>query len=691
MHAPDRDTKTTPSRAGWLLLPLLLMFAYALARTAWLSDDAYISFRSVEHLLAGRGPVWNAGERVQAFTHPLWFFMVAAARATTGEFYYAVLALSMALSLAAVGLAVFSAHAPWPRRALVLLLCCSSRAFVDYGTSGLENPLSHLLLAGFVALYLGPGGRGRYFRLVLLSALAMLTRQDALLIYAPALALEGFGLLLPGARGSGVLPQAGLPVRCLGLLGATVAGLSVYLVWEAFSVIYYGFPVPNTAFAKLSTGVPRADLLVQGFHYLTHAIEHDPLTLVAIVAGLIVGAAEREGRFRALAAGIALYLLYTVWIGGDFMAGRFFALPFWGAMLLLMNATLGQFNPPLRVAGGLVLLLALAVSTLWVSPKAPLLSGPRYPDLPMYGRVPWDWRGIADERGGYYPWTGLLRADRDLRAPELQPWARMGRQLYEEGTPVMVQPAVGHLGWQAAERTFIVDQNALTDPLLARLPAIQEPKWRVGHFRRALPPGYLATLVLGENRIADPEIAAFYDDLRLVTRGPIWTVARLRAIVRLNLDRTPGIVDPEYFRAPPGGGLVARRHYPAAWFDATDEPRVMPGTDSFALYWSEPEIAPVLEIVPPPATEYDVEIALGGQELGRFLMSALPPGDRSVTEGGSPSAMRKLPPELANKRYDTLRLFPRGSAETQIFATIRRQPSGEPAVGATEAIKEIQP
>ncbi len=47
---------------------------------AWVCGDAYINFRSIEQLFAGNGLVWNSHERVQVYTSPLWFFMVAATR-----------------------------------------------------------------------------------------------------------------------------------------------------------------------------------------------------------------------------------------------------------------------------------------------------------------------------------------------------------------------------------------------------------------------------------------------------------------------------------------------------------------------------------------------------------------------------------------------------------------------------------
>jgi hypothetical protein len=57
---------------------------------------------------------------------------------------------------------------------------------------------------------------------------------------------------------------------------------------------------------------------------------------------------------------------------------------------------------------------------------------------------------------------------------------------------VTIFEAVGLLGYYAGPGVHIVDPMALTDPLLARLPA--DKPWRIGHFRRQLPPGYVDRL-----------------------------------------------------------------------------------------------------------------------------------------------------------------------------------------------------
>ena len=43
----------------------------------------------------------------------------------------------------------------------------------------------------------------------------------------------------------------------------------------------------------------------------------------------------------------------------------------------------------------------------------------------------------------------------------------------------------------------------------------------------------------GENRIAEPELADYFDAILKVTRGPLFTQERWQAIVRLNVEPAP--------------------------------------------------------------------------------------------------------------------------------------------------------
>ncbi len=101
------------------------------------------------------------------------------------------------------------------------------------------------------------------------------------------------------------------------------------------------------------------------------------------------------------------------------------------------------------------------------------------------------------------------------------------------GSHVYIYDTIGMPGFYAGPGRHIVDVWALSDPLLARLPA--QPKWRIGHYTRTVPHGYIESLIEDRNLIADPRIAKLYDRVRLLTRGPLWSKARWRAIACENV------------------------------------------------------------------------------------------------------------------------------------------------------------
>ena len=528
---------TLVTRHSLLVTFFVLLFAAVILRFAWLSDDAYITFRVVDNAAAGLGLRWNPAERVQAYTHPLWLFVLLAGRLVTGELYYTAIVLSVVLSVAAVALLAFRLRAAPLAIVLGLLVLTLSRAFVDYATSGLENALSHVLLAAFLVVWFnasdelgrsdelrvtsdefrGAGSRTAIDRhpppatrhpllLSFLAALLALNRLDALLLVLPAL---GWALWRQ---------------RTARVLGLVALGFVPLVVWTLFSLYYYGFPFPNTAYAKLATGIAAADLARQGLAYLLNSMRWDPLTLTTMATAVVVAVSRRWAVGLAVAAGIVIYVLYVVSIGGDFMSGRFLTLPLLAAMTLLLaisgdaaRMAAIQLTPRMAAILAALLLLVAAAGHLPV-----LLAGRPTGDA---ARRDGD---IADERAYYTPHTGLFAA----RAAH--PWAEQGATLRAEGAAVVEHGNVGFLGYYAGPAVHIIDRNGLTDPLLARLPVRDPADWRIGHFRRDVPPGYADTLRGGQNVIEDANLAAYFDVLTRITRGPLWDTARLREIWRLN-------------------------------------------------------------------------------------------------------------------------------------------------------------
>src|SRR5690606_8146586 len=114
-----------------------------------------------------------------------------------------------------------------------------SRSFIEYSTSGLENAMTHLLLAVFFTKFflLEEKKDIPWFALSLITSLALFNRIDTVLLYAPA----WLYLLLVHRR----------EIRWKAL----ALGALPFLFWEIFAFIYYGFLFPNTKYAKLGTGL----------------------------------------------------------------------------------------------------------------------------------------------------------------------------------------------------------------------------------------------------------------------------------------------------------------------------------------------------------------------------------------------------------------------------------------------------
>ena len=139
---------------AWMLQTCLLAtWTAVVVWRAWVSDDAFITLRTVDNALNGYGLRWNAVERVQAYTHPLWMLATLGLTVVVGSAYKAVVWLSVACSVVAAGLVVSRLARGAFQACLAAVLAGSSTAFLDFATSGLENPLTHLLLAAFVVVW----------------------------------------------------------------------------------------------------------------------------------------------------------------------------------------------------------------------------------------------------------------------------------------------------------------------------------------------------------------------------------------------------------------------------------------------------------------------------------------------------------------------------------------------------------
>ncbi|MDO5500313.1 MAG: hypothetical protein Q4F67_11620, partial [Propionibacteriaceae bacterium] len=396
--------------ASWLWLLPAIVVAVVAWNLRWMSDDGWINMRVVDQMLAGNGPVFNTGERVEVGTSTLWLWLLIGVSALIPWFEPSQLAMVLGTGLMATALVLASLGsmhllAPRTHRAdstprLVWVpagtaVIAALPPIWEFATSGLEMSLAVCWLAAcFWGLArrlprpdAGPAprrlGAFRPWWLPVLIGLGPLVRPDFAL-FALAFAIA----LLVQSR-LGVVSWAGAAVLALAIPGA----------YQVFRMGYYAALVPNTALAKDASGTRWAEGLSYLLDFIGPYAVWVPLVLIAIVqiVHLRGWAAERDRARIALTVAVPvaglLHATYIVRVGGDFMHARFL-LPATVAIVLPIAAY------PLRRTAGRITIVFLTAVLLWAITVA---AGPRtrYELIQtaneFSGRPPE--LGIANERG----------------------------------------------------------------------------------------------------------------------------------------------------------------------------------------------------------------------------------------------------------------------------------------------------
>lgn len=531
----ERPVELDPNTRLPIVLRILalLVVASTVLRFAWITDDALITVRHALNLSHGWGLGFNIEERVQAYTHPLWFLLITLGGLLTDSWAVIPILLGVACTTGAAAVILWSARS-LPRIILAASLLMLSNAFIEFGTSGLENALSFLLVGALASITLGRTLQLSTIRALavgLLTALALLNRLDLALVIGPAFAL----VLVANRKEWRAL--AALIAPPLVLVGG----------WMAFAQLTYGSPVPNTFLAKTNVDIPESELLVQGLRYMYVSITNDPVTGIALVAALMLASMAGTKAARCWALGIVGYLSYVTWIGGDFMAFRFLAVPVVVAVAVLAitpwtitwpiegMSSEGVGKQPvtalLNLAAAVIIAFSLVLLS-WGRAGATLARIPAEPRWAYYleGQV-------SDERGMYAPWPGLwsyvqalgdtdastARGNQGSRMVELTKAARNWPEASPGAQITGVQVQCGTLGQDAilsGPLIHWIDTCALADRFLASRPYVADNyNWRIGHFDREVPPGYVQAVLQGSpvllERVPDQhELAAIWEDIR---------------------------------------------------------------------------------------------------------------------------------------------------------------------------------
>ncbi len=352
-----------PRAAALCGFTALLFIAHSVY-LACVTEDAFITFRYAQNLFAGNGFVWNVGEApVEGYTNFLWLLISTGVLAMGADVPAASQWLGVVASIAVMAFVYdFGRLLGWTSRFAVvpcLALACSG-PFATWATSGMETNFFTCWIVGatyFCARFLTTfGARDAWLSSGCL-LLASLTRPEGVMIAG----IVGGAMLLSSANHSGASKQgSGTAVaRCLVPLAAYAVLVAIYIAWRWS---YFGYPLPNTFYAKTGGGVAQA---IRGTQYAGLFALHFVFPW-AFAIGLGVWARGRtqasdapRGFALLCAAIVMVYTGYICAVGGDYMAMYRFFVPVLPFIYLLTGVALERASRATAASSGTLVKVAL--------------------------------------------------------------------------------------------------------------------------------------------------------------------------------------------------------------------------------------------------------------------------------------------------------------------------------------------
>ncbi len=468
---PTVETHETRPARRWMRVVLAapaylpaVIIAIAGWSHRWMDEDAFINLRIVDQVFAGHGPVFNAGERVEAGTSPLWIGILVVARgvfSAVASVPWITLVASLVVAVVAFALGGHAARVLHRGRDGVvlpigLLLVASVAVVWDFSTSGLEMGLVWLWLAASwlalvsVARADAIGGRKRFaFGVVL--GLAPLVRPELGLMMV-CLLVAWFVLVRPRR-----------------IVFDVVAIFSLPVAYEIFRMGYYAEVVPNSALAKDAGGFHMS----QGWSYAQDFVTPYRLwvSFAVIVATIVIRqVTERDRRIAiataAMLVAAVLDAFYIIAVGGDYMHGRlllpaFFALALPASILLRTD----RERVLTLVVGG--------VAAAWAVASVIAFRPPPVPQSYLLSPVA-DWRAVTGAKvvpkdaafglDGRQAAAAYGRGVRGyFRITDKRP--RPGK---ERDAFVLTLGSIGVPAYHAGTHIWVVDIGGLAEPLAAR-------------------------------------------------------------------------------------------------------------------------------------------------------------------------------------------------------------------------------
>jgi hypothetical protein len=316
-----------------------------LGRPATGIDDADIFLVYARNFSDGHGFVYNiGGETVEGFTSMLWTLVCSGIAVVFQGLEKPLLVLNILLSVVTVGVCLKRTT----RLGLFVLMLAASPAWFAWCQLSLMETGLWCLLVTLLGLAVV---EKRQLAVLVLLPLLLITRPESMLWGAWVI------LLVFYFADAGRRFRSGLPVLLVYVI--TLAALI------SFRMQVFGFPVPNTYYAKISPGIFAN--ISDGLGYLSGYAVSGGMVLILLLMFLWV--LFRPGYERGLSFRLVLFLLpglgIPVLVGGDHFGAYRFYQPLWPLLCLIGVLEWPRITERLSpILGKAVLIVLLAVG--WI-------------------------------------------------------------------------------------------------------------------------------------------------------------------------------------------------------------------------------------------------------------------------------------------------------------------------------------
>lgn len=496
---------------------LCILYLLSLLSSVTLADSAFETLRIIENFTHGYALSVNPDERVLSFSDPLWVLLNIPFVWLSQPYSYVGLTVTGAACyvIAMFFLCATKKTKPQEQITLMVLMTFLGLPFGAILFSGQEALLSCTLLC--VSFWILLRQKVSYRWLGFIASLIILNQWQAALILAPVLCY----LLVAHWR------HISFSAACI--------AISPLFFWGVFSVIYYGFFLPNSYYAfesapsltlrpgnisdilsrLFSSNFYISGLLVCSVWVLCHQV----LKTISIKRSL-VGAGQRHYTLLLLVLGILCFLLFSL-PHEDAVPDSRQLLPVLWVSLLIMYHCFSEWILPFIKKYWLLILIngyALFAVSLYVHNKS------LYADASFIEQDSSHLKSFSFHP--LWPDSWLL----------VTPWGKEENILHAPFAVEIVEK-IGQREYMLGPQTLFIQGNAANDILLARLSPNSLAYGYQSPETRPIPTSYVKARAHQDFALLHPaRLEAYYAPLRVIASSDeLFTPERWHAILGMQL------------------------------------------------------------------------------------------------------------------------------------------------------------